>query len=414
VPLPRRRFAALYLARFANSFGFVTVLTLLSKVIELYGPEGLMAGLFVTGLTATQAVAVVPVAWFGDRYDKRGALLGGLALSVVAYALFGLVGDSVGFVLARMVQGVALTATGLMTLALVGELSDAAERANNIGKLNSVRFAGAIGGSVLAGVLYEVSGLVAVFASLVALMTVALAATWRYTDPDETTVEGFAFTDLAVNRRILSLTGFRAQYAVAVTLVRNWVPIFAGVAAAEGGLAYGGIALSLVVVAEKFTNMVAQPFTGRLSDRVGRSLFVLVGGTCYGLVAVAVPFAPDAGAALGLPATYPLLGPLSPAFLPLLALNGLLGVADSLREPASMALFADEGADGDGIASSFGIRSLVWRPGSVAAPLLGGVLMSDFGMAWVFYVGGLAAFTGVLTFALALLRLEGWSGATSW
>jgi len=69
------------------------------------------------------------------------------------------------------------------------------------------------------------------------------------------------------------------------------------------------------------------------------------------------------------------VGTLSAAFLPLLTCNALLGVADSLREPASMALFADEGTEDGSVASSFGIRELVWRPGSVLAPMLGGALM---------------------------------------
>ena len=64
------------------------------------------------------------------------------------------------------------------------------------------------------------------------------------------------------------------------------------------------------------------------------------------------------------------LGTVSAAYLPILLLNGLLGIADSFREPASMALFADEGA-GEGITSSFGIRSMVW-PGALLAPLVGG------------------------------------------
>ncbi len=145
----------------------------------------------------------------------------------------------------------------------------------------------------------------------------------------------------------------------------------------------------------------------------GRSLFVFVGGGCYGLVALAVPFTPEIGAAFGLPGTVPLVGDLSPAFVPLVACNALLGVADSVREPASMALFADEGTDDGSVASSFGIRELVWRPGSVAAPMLGGVLM-DVGMQWVFFVGAAAAFSGVLTFLGVLSRNYGVDALTQW
>ena len=127
-----------------------------------------------------------------------------------------------------------------------------------------------------------------------------------------------------------------------------------------------------------------------------------------------MPFTPAVGAALGAPTLFPVLGSLSPAFVPLLVVNGLLGVADSFREPASMALFADEGSDGAGVASSFGVRELVWRPGSVLAPMLGGALMSQFGMEWAFYVGGAFALTGVATFLGVLTHSHGRDALTEW
>jgi MFS family permease len=61
--------------------------------------------------------------------------------------------------------------------------------------------------------------------------------------------------------------------------------------------------------------------------------------------ALSVPFTPAVGIGLGLPKTYPILGALSPVFLPLVGLNGLLGVADAFREPASMALEVATGND---------------------------------------------------------------------
>jgi len=427
----RAQFYALYLTRFATGFGFVTLVTLLGKYIDVLDPgSGLVVGLFVSGLTAAQAVAVVPMAWSGDRYDKRTVLLASLALSVVAYGAFPLVDSSAGFVAVRALQGVALTGTGLVTLALVGELSTLETRANHIGKANAARFAAAIVGAPAAGVLYQLYGFDAVFGVIVVLLVPALLGVLAFVEPDDTRIEGFPFSDLAVNRRLLTLSSFRAQYAVAVTMVRKWVPIFAGVTAARGGLHYAAFAVSVVLVAEKFTNMLLQPHTGRLSDRFGRALFVFVGGTGYGLVALAIPFAPAIGETLNAPTAVPttgplvaalpvvdlaaLLGDLSPAFVPLVVLNGLLGVADSFREPASMALFADEGTDDGGVASSFGIRELVWRPGSILAPLLGGVLMGSVGMEWVFYVGGFASLSGVLTFLGVLSYSHGASALTQW
>ena len=421
----RLQFLTLYLVRFSEGFGFITLITLLPYYINELDPSattvfgvtlgaGFVIGMYTTGFTLAQTLAVVPLAWAGDRFDKRLVLLSVLALGIVAYALFPQVDSSASFVAIRALQGVAVTGAGLMTLSLVGQLAAVGTRANKIGTANAASFAASILGSLSAGVLYELFGFGPIFAVIVAIMTVAGIGCLRYLNPDETRIEGFPFTDLALNRRILTLTSFRLQYAFSVTLVRTWVPIYAGVAAAQGGLAYGGLAVALTVTAEKFTNMCCQPFTGRLSDLHGRSLFVFAGGGTYGLIALLVPFSPAIGAALSLPAGYPLLGELSAAFLPLLALSGLLGVADSFREPASMALFADEGTSEGGVASSFGIRELVWRPGSVIAPLLGGWLMVDVSMDSVFVVGGAFALSGALTFLAILTYFNGREALTTW
>ncbi|MGB9964516.1 MFS transporter [Halobacterium hubeiense] len=410
----RLQLYSLYVSRFAGGFGFSALAVLLPKYANALDASGIMLGLFYTGFTATQTLVVVPMSWAGDRYDKRAIFLGLLAFGVVVSYAFTLVDASWQLVAVRGGQGILATGMGLLSLALVGELATAETRANYIGKANAWRFAASLLGFVAAGVLFDRYGFEPVFYVLAVLFVVAFVAVWFLLDPDNSRVTGFPFSDLALNGRILTLTSFRAQYAVAVTLVRSWVAVFAGLAVAEGGLAYSGTVVAVVLSAEKFTNMLFQPFTGRLSDRYGRSLFVAAGGAAYGFVALAVPLTPAVGSALGLPTTMPVLGGLSPAFVPLLAVNGLLGVADSFREPASMALFADEGIDGEGIASSFGVRELVWRPGSVLAPVLGGFLMSQFGMEWAFYVGGAFALTGVATFLGVLVHSHGARALTEW
>jgi MFS family permease len=451
----RLQFWSLYLARFATGFGYSTLALLIPFYIEVLNASDFMSGLFITGFTLAQTIVVVPLAWAGDRYDKRKVLLSVLSASILAYVAFANVqpigdavavvaaslfgvelstsfGDSTAFIGVRALQGVVVTGSGLMTLSLVGELAAHGKRANSIGKANSVRFLASILGMVIAGGLYQVIGFTPIYTVIVVAFALSVAGIWLYLPADETRSYGNPFAGLALNKRIITLTSFRAQYAVAVTVVRSWVAIYAGVSAARGGLAYAGLAVAFVLVAEKLTNMLCQPFTGRLSDDYGRSLFVFAGGGAYGLVALGVPFTPAIGTALGLPATYELivpsmlsgltgvgagysiLGKLGPAFVPLLVINGLLGVVDAFREPASMALFADEGADEGGIAASFGIRELVWRPGSVLGPVMAGWLWSQYGIATVFYVGGAFAVTGAITFAVVLTRFHGRGALTEW
>jgi MFS family permease len=394
----RLRFYPLYLTRFVSSLGFITLLTLLPTYVEQLGATGVVVGLFVSALGIGRTLALVPLGWIADRHGKRATLLWSLALSAVAYALFIVVETSAGFVLARVLQGLGVVGTGIVSLALVGDLAAPDERANQIGKYNSWRMAAGIVGTLGAGALYDLYGYPPVFVALVVLFVFAFLGVRALVERDDSGASGFAFFDLAVNERILTVTSFRAQYAVSVTLIRNWVPIFVGVSVARGGLALSATAVGAAVAAEKFTNMLGQPVAGRLSDRVGRGAFIVVGGAAYGLVALSMPLAPTVGQTLGLSVSLPLLGVVPGGFVVVVLLNGVLGAADSLREPASMALFADEGS-GSGITSSFGVRGLVWRPGALLAPLLGGYLMDSAGMAWVFVVGGGTALTGVLTFA---------------
>jgi MFS family permease len=408
----RLRFYPLYLTRFVGSLGFVVLLTLMPTYIERLGATGLVVGLFVSALGIGRALAVVPVGWAADRYDKRAVLVGSLLLSAVAYGLFPVVESATGFVLARGLQGLSVVGAGMVGLALVGDVAGDDERANRIGVYNSWRMAAGIVGTLGAGVVSARYGLGPIFWTLVGLFLLAALGVVLFVDADESSA-GFAFFDLALNERILTVTSFRAQYAVSVTLVRNWVPILVGVTAARGGLGLGPAAVGLAVAAEKFVNMLGQPLAGRLSDGHGRGLFVAAGGAAYGLIALAVPLAPEIGAALGGSVGLPVLGVVPPAFLVLVGLNGLLGAADSVREPASMALFADEGKD-SGIASSFGIRGLVWRPGALLAPLLGGYLMDAVGMDWVFVVGGATALTGVLAFVGVVAVRYGPRELTRW
>ena len=421
----RTQFWALYLTRFAEGFGFITLLTLLPTYINTLDPQattvlgvtisaGFVIGMYTTGFTLAQTAAVIPLAWAGDRFDKRLVLLGVLGVGAGVYALFPLVDSSGSFILVRALQGVVVTGAGLMTLSLVGQIADVGTRADKIGKANAASFAASIVGSLGAGVIYDAVGFGPVFSIITVLMILAWVVTWSLLDSDPTRVEGFPFSDLAVNRKILTISTFRVQYAFAVTMVRTWIPIYAGTSMMAGGLAVGATAVAITVTAEKATNMVGQLFTGRLSDGYGRSLFVFAGGGAYGLIAVAIPFAPAIGRLLGADVTVPVLGALPAAYLPLVALSGLLGIADSFREPASMALFADEGTDDGGVASSFGIRELVWRPGSVAGPLIAGWLMVEVSMASVFYVGGAFAITGVLAFLAILARDHGRSALTAW
>lgn len=410
---PRLRTYSLYLVAFANSAGLIAITTLLPTYIDLLEPSGIAIGLFISGLTIAQAIAVIPLGWAGDRFDKRAILLVTLLACAGAYALFPFVETSAGFIAVRFLQGLSVVGVGLLGLSMIGELAGPDERANLIGKFNAWKLAAGVIGTLGAGALYDRYGFDIIFGIIVCLFLLAIVGIWRYAGSDSSSVS-FAFGELALNRRILTLSSFRVQYAFAVTLMRNWVPIFVGVSAAQGGLGFAAFVVGIVIATERFLNMLFQPFTGRLSDRFGRAIFVFFGGTAYGIVALAIPFAPVVDELIGFTTTISLVGTVTGSLLVVIGLNGMLGIADAFREPASMALFADEGVDQGGVTSSFGIRDLVWRPGNIIAPMIGGIVMTSIGIEWVFYLAGLFALSGVCTFLAVLAHGHGWRALTSW
>lgn len=123
----RFKFYPLYLTRFVGSLGFITLLTLLPTYIETLGATGVVAGLFVTALGVGRTVAIIPVGWAADRYDKRLVLLVSLGASAIAYSMFTLVETSLGFILARTLQGLSVVGTGMVSLALVSDIASKGE-----------------------------------------------------------------------------------------------------------------------------------------------------------------------------------------------------------------------------------------------------------------------------------------------
>lgn len=57
----RLQFSSLYASRFAASFGYMTVLTLLPTYIDVLGATGVTIGLFITALEIARTVGIVPL-----------------------------------------------------------------------------------------------------------------------------------------------------------------------------------------------------------------------------------------------------------------------------------------------------------------------------------------------------------------
>jgi len=97
--------------------------------------------------------------------------------------------------------------------------------------------------------------------------------------------------------------------------------------------------------------------------------FVIAGALVYALGAALIPLAEFAEGVFPALSTAAFGGiALPPAFFVLFAAFAVVGVVDSLRLPASMALFVEEGEYFDAVAASLSLRSIGWKVGQVAGP----------------------------------------------
>jgi len=147
-----------------------------------------------------------------------------------------------------------------------------------------------------------------------------------------------------------------------------------------------------------------QGTVGEYTDRVGsKHHFVLAGALLYAVGTALIPLA-EYGATVFPTVTVSALGDtvtLVPAFFSLFAAYGLIGVADSLRLPASMALFVEEGEQFDAVAGSMSLRSIAWKIGQVSGPVAVGALWDATSVFVAFWTA--AAFIVVSSGVFAVL-----------
>jgi MFS family permease len=92
------------------------------------------------------------------------------------------------------------------------------------------------------------------------------------------------------------------------------------------------------------------------------------------------------------------------AFFAMFGAFAILGLADSVRLPASMALFVSEAEEYDAVASSFSLRSISWKVGQVTGPVLIGAIKEFVSPEAAFFAA--AGFIGFATAVFAVTSVR--------
>ena len=388
-----REFLSLAGTAFARSQAYSTIIIALGLYADAFNTTGFIEGLWGTAFALVQLFIVLPLGRKIDTGNAKHWLLSGLLINVVVFVGYMFVSNSVDVILIRMLQGVGASILWITGSTVVGEISPADESGRWLGSYNQVAAFSSLAGNVVGGYLLSVYDPLqsrVVFAVLAAVTMVAfvLIYTSLRDDPgggveSEAAESGTeALRNLFNLPMLRALVLFRLSFSVGKMAVIIFLPILA---TREFGI--GAFAIGWILASGKITKSVLQGYIGDLTDRIGnRARFVAAGALLYGIGIALIPLSIPAE---GVVDTFnvKVLGQsqtLGGGFLVLFGAYGVLGVADSIRLPASMALFVEEGEKYDSVASAMSLRSISWKVGQTAGPLGVGLIKDYVGTAEAF------------------------------
>ena len=378
--LRNREFAALAGTAFARSQAYSTILIALALYADIFQTSGFVEGLFGTGFALVQLLIVLPLGRKVDTGNAKHYLLAGFLVNVVVFVGFLFVDSAVHVILIRMLQGLGASLLWITGATVVGEISPDDQQGLWLGSYNQFASFSSLFGDLVGGYLLFAYGFTVPYLVLTAITLGAFALVFVFLrdNPGGRTDAADAggietFRSLLSLPMLRSLVGFRFAFSVGKMAVIIFLPIYA-----RTSFGISAFAIGWIMAGGKLTKTVTQGIVGSLTDRWGQEhYFVAAGALLYGLGTAAIPLASYFEGRLS-PVEVAVLGDtqvLGGAFFALFFAYSLLGVADSIRLPASMSLFVDEGTKYDSIASAMSLRSLSWKVGQVAGPVMVGTTM---------------------------------------
>ena len=377
--------------------GGVVFAVLFAQVLLYPGIDRLVTALGVsavlpasTWFLAAELAASVAFVWvWGLVSDARGVrvplIRAGALAAAAAYAVLAVVPQAVsvpfaGALAVRALQGAATV--GVLSLAMTMLMDLPGGHGQNMGAAGVAVGAGTALGAPVGGLLYGWGPFVPLAAaSVLALAVTVLTAGLADRAPTADRRGGFA----AVVGRVRATPGLAVPYAFGfIDRLSAGVFALAGTLyfRTEFGLSPAATGVVLFCFFAPFA-LFQYPF-GALSDRVGRTVPVVVGSVGYGLGVAAVGLAPTAAAAG--------------------AAMVAVGVVGAFMSPATMALVTDlAGADGRGVAmAGFNATASV---GFLAGVVLGGTVADAAGFTAVFFLAGAVEVALAVLAAPAVVRL---------
>lgn len=366
LPFPmqhRRNFAYIttadLIARSAYQMGKTPLLPIFAASL---GATGAFLGLIVAVSTVTGMVLKPFIGLLSDRWGRRAWLIIGAVFFGVMPFLYRFVQTPEQLFAIRLVHGLATAIYGPVTVAFVAEQSRC-RQAERLGWFSMARSAGYILGPAVAGALLLVLDPVQVFtvigllSSLVFVPVLLLPKVPQRHEAKAVPLRQQMVTALKAGGQTPAVWlsgGLNSAMFIALYAIKAFLPVHA----LEVGMNVALVGLFFSV--QEGVHMVLKPWGGRWGDLRGYLSAIALGMAILGI-------------------TLPLLT-LPQTASTLLVLAGVMGVAQAVVFPSTVALVATQ-IPPQHLGAGMGLVGTLNNTGKVIGPLLGGLLIEQFGFA---------------------------------
>jgi DHA1 family multidrug resistance protein-like MFS transporter len=352
--------------------------------------QTLWSGVINAAGAATMAITAPLWGLLADRYGRKPMLMRGLFGGALTVTLMGFATAPWQLVALRVLEG-SMTGTVAAAAALVATSAPRKRLGYALGMVQTAVFAGAAGGPLFGGFIYDWVGARVAFwlagamlftgGVIVALFArerfarsprQALAETGRWQRWQDSTAFLFSMAMLTMLAAILVVRMIAmAMQPILPLFVEQLIPGNPDVASVAG----------IVLGASGFTSALAAAYFGRLGDRIGHRRILAVSLVAAGVVYLPMAIVRD------------------PWQLALL--QGLMGVAAGGLIPSANALVAHL-TPVEKRGAIFGLTAALSGVGGFIGPLLGAVLATSFGFRATFVASGvlLLAMAGLVIWSL--------------
>jgi predicted MFS family arabinose efflux permease len=183
----RSALGILFVVVFVDLLGFGMVIPVMPLYAERLGASELWTGLLSTGYSAMQFVFAPIWGRLSDRIGRRPVLLASIAMTALAFLLYGLAGSFAILLLSRLFAGAA-TANIAIARAFVADVTPPEGRAKGMGIIGAAFGLGFVLGPAIGGVLSHRSLALPGFAAAALAALNGVAAFFVLPEPEQRTV----------------------------------------------------------------------------------------------------------------------------------------------------------------------------------------------------------------------------------